>query len=102
MTKRHRREDMVRLLQQRDEEGLTLNELSARSGVPAGTLGYWSAKLRREREAAALALVPVELVEDAPRSALAIELGGDVRIMVEPDFDAAHLARLLDVFAARC
>ncbi len=50
MKKRRRREDMVRLLEQRAEEKLSLRELSERSGVPIPTLGYWASKLRRERE----------------------------------------------------
>ena len=39
---------MERHLARRKAEGLTLVELAKRTGVPAGTLSYWSHKLRLE------------------------------------------------------
>ena len=41
-----RRDEMVALLALRDCEGLTFRELSARCGVPAATLNWWSWRLR--------------------------------------------------------
>ena len=104
MRRRHRREDLVRLLEQRTEENLTLRELSERCGIPAPTLGYWASKLQREQleENAAPSLVPVELVEDCPRGSVTVEVGTGLLVHVEPDFDATHLSRLLDVLASRC
>lgn len=102
MKTRHRREDLVRLFEERDEEKLTLRELSDRSGVPMGTLGYWSTKLRREKEEAAPALVPVEFVEPNSEGTVTVLVGAGIRLLVEPDFDATHLGRLLDVLSARC
>ncbi len=54
----------ARLLGQRAAEGLGFSELSARSGVPAGTLQRWCRRLRREAEAAPAPFV--ELVAAAP------------------------------------
>jgi len=95
---------MVRLLRQRAEEKLSLRELSERSGVPIPTLGYWASKLRREREEreSVPSLVAVELTEDCARGSITVELGAGMRIHVEPDFDAAHLSRVVDVLASRC
>gem|GEM_PF-3589338 len=39
---------MRRWLARRERLGLTLRELSVETGVPAGTLGHWAWKLRRE------------------------------------------------------
>jgi len=46
-----RRREMERLLDLREREGRTLRELSERTGIPAGTLGWWSQRLRRESRA---------------------------------------------------
>ena len=40
---------MERLLSERDSKGLSLRALSDRSGIPVGTLSWWSHKLRDER-----------------------------------------------------
>ena len=42
------RSKIERYLTLRDREGLTYAALAARTGVPIGTLSYWSTKLRRE------------------------------------------------------
>lgn len=104
MKKRHGHEAMQRLFEQRAKEKLTLKELARRSGIPTATLGYWSSKFRRERRegGAAPELVPVELVDRVARAPICIEVGARVRVHVEPNFDAAHLTRLIRVLAARC
>ncbi len=38
-----RRERMRRLLARRARQGLTYGELSRQTGIPTGTLGWWSA-----------------------------------------------------------
>ena len=52
------REVYERLLADREREGLSLAELSRRSGVPEGTLQRWNRRLRSER-----GLVPQPFVE---------------------------------------
>ncbi|MEW6072189.1 MAG: hypothetical protein AB1726_06265 [Planctomycetota bacterium] len=47
-----RGEQMRRWLGLRERRGLTYRELSARTGVAAGTLAYWAWKLRHEGETA--------------------------------------------------
>ena len=104
MKRRHRREDLVRLLEQRAEERLTYRELSDRSGIPIPTLGYWASKLRGEREEGDTAsrLVPVDVLDSSVQGPITVEVGGGVRLHIERDFDAVHLSRLLDVLATRC
>lgn len=50
MSKRtQRRREIERWLSRREAEGLTLRELSVRSGIPVGTLAWWSHRLRNEQ-----------------------------------------------------
>ena len=48
MSTMQRRRQMRSLLARRDREGLTYQELSDESGVPAGTLASWQYRLREE------------------------------------------------------
>lgn len=59
MTDRARRRAWIRrLLREREREGLTIAELSRRSGEPVGTLASWMARLRREAQAGPLGAYP--------------------------------------------
>ena len=52
MSKRmKRRREIERLFALRDRQGLTLRELADRSGIPVGTLSWWSYRLRAEESA---------------------------------------------------
>ena len=65
MSKRQsRRREIERLLALRSSKGLSLRALSDRSGIPFGTLSWWSHRLRTEAEAAASGFV--ELIETEP------------------------------------
>ena len=52
------------LLAERDREGLSLAELSRRSGVPEGTLQRWNRRLRGERSLIPQPFVEVVAVEE--------------------------------------
>lgn len=56
-----RRREIERLLSLRRSKGLSLRALSDRSGIPFGTLSWWSHRLRSEAEAGDSGFV--ELVE---------------------------------------
>lgn len=100
MAKRNRREEIARLLAQRERRGLTYRELSERSGVAAQTLSWWAWKLRREATESPPAFVEVELPVDEPGPAFEVEAPGGFVLRVPPDFDASALRRLLEVLAA--
>lgn len=98
---------MRRLLVRREREGLTLAELSRRTGIPAGTLGWWSSRLRREASRA-----PAGFVELKPRAEtpvrgdrdgkLEVVLDGGRRLLVPPGFDSGELQRLVRVLESGC
>ena len=43
-----RRREMERLLSRREREGLSLRALADETGIPVGTLSWWSHRLREE------------------------------------------------------
>jgi len=99
-----REREMRELFALRDAEGLTMRELAAASEVPAGTLSWWAAELRRRDRAAAAAPHFVELVvgssdgeqrgEDAdPTLCFEIALTGGVRVLVPVCYGLARLVR---------
>ena len=97
-----RRDEMVTLLALRDREGLTFRELSARCGVPAATLNWWSWRLRREAQPAFTELSVVD--DDASgEGATGVRLRiGELVLEVDRDFHPEVLGRVLDVVRSRC
>jgi hypothetical protein len=103
----NRREQMSKLLSRRERLGLTLRELSAESGIPTGTLGFWAWKLRQiaepERPATASGtgdafvelIGSVEVPPAADRRGLEVVLPGGRRVVVHADFDEERLVRLV-------
>ena len=66
MSKRStRRRDIERLLALRESSGLSLRALADRSGIPAGTLSWWSHRLRREAPKHSFAEVTVDGIESS-------------------------------------
>lgn len=111
MVNEERREEVRRLLQRRTTEGLTYRELSKRSGVPAGTLAWWSSRLRHEGRARSEAFVELSAAVNVEReearhevegAALEVVLGGGRRLIVRPGFDEAELVRLVHALESRC
>lgn len=101
-----RRAWIQRLLRQRERQGLTLAELALQSGVPAGTLASWSARLRREAESTPVddvamssvgfvELVPGPARPHEPSACFEVVLKGERRVVVPPAFDQATLERLV-------
>lgn len=104
MKNRQDRDEMEQLLSLREDEGLTYRELAKQSGVPLHTLHYWASKIRRESTAAKGAgpFLPVELADRHPASTIAVEIAPGVRILVEPNFEAEHLARVVGALSPQC
>lgn len=106
MKKRHDREEMARLFQERADQGLTYKQLSERSGIAIPTLGYWGSKFRRERDEAEAtgerSFVKVSVVTAAHPDAVTVEIGESVRLRVAPGFDELHLVRLIAALRPLC
>jgi transcriptional regulator with XRE-family HTH domain len=107
MSHGERREQMRRLLARRDRDGLTFAELGRRTGIPAGTLAWWSSRLRREVQVAPTGFV--ELVADAGApddsgGAVRIELvlKDGLRVLVPCGSDVAQVQRLVRALESRC
>ena len=93
-----REQRMRALLAERERGGLTFEELSRRSGVPAGTLGWWAAKLRRQRGSRShveFVELKVSDVSPAPRTRVEIVTRSERRILVDLDANPEHVARLV-------
>ncbi len=60
-----RRREMERLLARRKREGVSLRGLSEETGIPIGTLSWWSHRLREEAKGARQGFCEVRVLEDA-------------------------------------
>jgi hypothetical protein len=111
MVKHDRREEVRRLLVRRSAEGLTYRELSRESGIPAGTLAWWSSRLRAKGAGEAGSFV--ELTAPISRepehegsihvgSGLEVVLPGGRRLVVRPGFDESELMRLVRTLESSC
>ena len=92
---------MERLLALREREGLTYREAARRGGVSAGSLAWWSWRLRQPHQVSPrrprAAFVEIDVVEDGAGAAdagLEIVVGAH-RVRVARDFDGATLQRLV-------
>lgn len=95
-----RRAEMERLLALREREGLTYAEAARRGGVSAGSLSWWSWRLRqggrRGRGRNAAKFVEVAVVDEPTGDDSGLELVvGAHRVRVARGFDPATLQRLV-------
>jgi transposase len=85
--------------------GLTAREFSLREDINPGTLLWWSSRLKRARRDGAASSAPtltfVELTHPTPSEPIEVVLVSGVRLRVPSDFDAASVARLLEVLGTR-
>jgi len=96
---------MARWLKQREREGWSWVQLSARSGHPVWKLRYWQRRLKRRlRRPPAEAFVAVEVTSAAAIVLAPIEITtrSGYRVHVPREFDAEHLRRVLDALERRC
>jgi len=109
MTRRHTRTEIDAILDERDREGLTYDELAERTGVAKSTLSWWSWRRRREggerkggRRTAHFAEVVTtpERVRDGKGIELTTASGLELR--VPPGFDEETLARVLGLLTRGC
>jgi hypothetical protein len=86
---------MVALLSRREQDGLSLRRLAEESGIPIGTLAWWSWRLR-QRDAKADdegggEFVEVVAAEPQECSGIAVMIGSDLRVEVTAGFDVELL-----------
>lgn len=101
-----RREEIRRLLERREREGLTYPELARESGLSPKTLSWWSWRLgrgkRRHKGRAFVELVPSEHADDGAGREFDVRLRSGQRILLSRDFDEEALGRLVKVLEDAC
>jgi hypothetical protein len=78
---------MAALLARRERDGLSLRALSEETGIPFGTLSWWSWRLRQGTDARTPAeggFVEVVAAGRSVREAVVVRVGSDVEIEVPP------------------
>jgi len=93
---------MVALLARREREGLSLRELSTKTGIAVGTLSWWSWRLRQdsggeaERQCGFVEVVtePVGVRGGGP---VEIELRNGIRLAIDDQVDLELLRRVVGV-----
>jgi len=86
---------MAALLARRERDGLSLRELSEETGIPFGTLSWWSWRLRHDPAKAAGAFVEVVADEVRSRRGAVIRVRGEVEIEVSTDTDVSWVRDLV-------
>lgn len=100
--RRHDPDELRRLIRRREAEGLSYARLSQETGIPVGTLAWWSHRLRMEEsdssEGSAAASDFVEVIATgAGRDSAEIEvrLPGGVAVLVPAGTDRSSVLRVL-------
>lgn len=106
MVRSSRRREVAALLARRDRDGLSLAALSAETGIPVGTLSWWSWKLRQESPPRS-GFVEVSLTEDGvcefdDAVHLVVETARGTRILLPVGVHPSVLRAVLDVVEDRC
>lgn len=100
MAKRQRsRTQWAELVRAWRESGLSAKEFAGRRRLNAGTLQFWASALKREASAPVAPLEFIEVTSDlAPRvQRFEVHVSHDRWVVVDADFDADALRRLLSV-----
>lgn len=106
-TRRHDPTLIESLLARRAVDGTSLARLAAESGIPFGTLSYWSWRRRQRPAAAGPAFAEMVVCEEAPpgkacvgQPMFELALPSGLRITIAAGFDADDLRRLLAIAEA--
>jgi len=90
---------MAALLARRERDGLSLRGLAEESGIPIGTLGWWSWRLRQDdghlHEERSQGFVEVVATAAHESTSLAIVVGCGLRVEVTAGFDAELLCSVV-------
>ncbi len=92
-----RRKAMSALLARRERDGLSLRRLSNETGIPIGTLSWWSWRLRRGDDAERGSGHFVELVPEgsSSSSSVLLRVGNGVEIEAPSSMYATWLSNLV-------
>jgi hypothetical protein len=86
---------MAALLARRERDGLSLRELSEATGIPFGTLSWWSWRLRHSDDRGSeRGFVEVVAAAHSVREAVVVHIGNDVEIEVPLGTDVTWLGNL--------
>ena len=96
---------MAALLSRRERDGLSLRRLALESGIPVGTLAWWSWRLRQDSGGDRVVEGGggfVELVERRPHApdGVVVVLTSGVRVEVASGFDADLLRSVVEALQA--
>jgi hypothetical protein len=90
-----RREEMAALLARRERDGLSLRQLSEESGIPFGTLSWWSWRLRQDDGQRDSGFVEVVAAGPGVDAAVVVRLSNGVAIEVQSGTDARWLCEIV-------
>lgn len=93
--RRGSREEAEQLVREYEQSGMTRKAFCIARGVAVHTLDYYRHRLRVKAVATIPQLLPVELIEAGSVLSLRVELANGRRIVVEQDFDAGLLLRVV-------
>jgi len=96
---------MAALLSRREQDGLSLRRLAEESGIPVGTLAWWSWRLRQGGEGDSDVAASggfVELIEQRPHqgAAVVVVMPSGVRVEVVAGFDPEVLRSVVQALQA--
>jgi transcriptional regulator with XRE-family HTH domain len=95
--KKRSRAEWTRLVTEWQAGDLSQQAFAKRKGIAPTTLSWWACRLRREAQEQG-ALVPVDVVADAPAGGeFRVEVASGRTVFVPASFDAAALRRLVAV-----
>lgn len=88
---RRTRTQMAAMLARRERDGLSLRDLAERSGIPVGTLAWWSWRLRQERrqvdDEGNRGFVEVVAAAVQQNASVTVVVGDGLRVEVTAGFD---------------
>jgi hypothetical protein len=103
MRRRRDAKEMSELFARARSRGWTVAETSRRSGIPIGTLNWWSWRLRGGEIGRSRRRRYVEMVvRDGSSRAFEVVLRSGTVVRVPASFESEALARLISVLDASC
>lgn len=100
--RRHDPDELRRLIRRREREGLSYARLARETGIPVGTLAWWSHRVRREESGSSERSAPSsDFVEVIPTGVgresaeIEVRLPGGVAVLVPAGTDLSSVLRVL-------